>query len=213
MKERPIIFSGPMIPPILADTKTQTRRIVKPRADRDFGPRCRLQPHEIAGEINAGDWRNSAYGAPGDRLRVKESAWMWCERRPNGLTKTGRPRWQYVPLRSAPVHYAADWPWPPTVAVVSPDTGNTWGWRLKIARFLPAWASRITLEITDVRVERVQEIGEHDAIAEGVSGWVKDERCETARDGFRVLWKSLHGDGSWAANPWVWVIGFRKVEA
>lgn len=69
MKERPIIFSGPMIPPILADTKTQTRRIVKPRADRDFGPRCRLQPHEIAGEINAGDWRNSAYGAPGDRLR------------------------------------------------------------------------------------------------------------------------------------------------
>ncbi len=88
-----------------------------------------------------------------------------------------------------------------------------WGWRLKIGRFLPRWASRITLEITDVRVERVQEIGEHDAIAEGVSGWVKDERCETARDGFRVLWKSLHGDGSWAANPWVWVIGFRKVEA
>ncbi len=212
MKERPIIFSGPMIPPILADTKTQTRRIVKHPGLRDLS---------YIVDVGDGVWGDEEgdvqapcpYGVPGDRLRVKESAWMWCERRPNGLTKTGRPRWQYVPLRSAPVHYAADWPWPPTVAVVSPDTGNTWGWRLKIARFLPAWASRITLEITDVRVERVQEIGEHDAIAEGVSGWVKDERCETARDGFRLFWKSLHGDGSWAANPWVWGIGFRKVEA
>lgn len=226
MKERPIIFSGPMIPPILAGTKTQTRRIVKPRADRDFGPRCVLQPHEIAGEIKAANLRNSVYGVPGDRLRVKESAWMWCERRPNGLTKTGRSRWRYVPLRSAPVHYATDWPWPPTVAVVSPDTGNTWGWRLKIARFLPAWASRITLEITDVRVERLQDISEADAKCEGVipympgEGAIRRPKSPDAyqyrpdyKTGFSILWDEIHDPGSWDANPWVWVVGFKRIAA
>ena len=73
MKERPIIFSGPMVRAIRADLKTQTRRIVKPAPDRDFGRRCVVQPHELAGEINAGRLRNSAYGVPGDRLWVRET--------------------------------------------------------------------------------------------------------------------------------------------
>lgn len=217
MKERPIIFSGSMVRAIQADTKTQTRRVVKPRTDRDFGPRCVLQPHEIAGEINAGDLRNSVYGVPGDRLYVKEAAWLWCERQPNGLTRTGRTKWRYKPMRAAGVWYAADHRRKPNISVVSPDTGNEWGWRLKIGRFLPRWASRITLEITDVRVERLQDISEADAQAEGaeclevggedgvaMSDW-------SHREGFMKLWESLNGPGSWDANPLVWVVGFRRI--
>lgn len=215
MKERPIIFSGPMVRAIRADTKTQTRRVVKPRADRDFGPRCRLQPHEIAGEIYAGDLRNSVYGVPGDRLYVKEAAWLWCERQPNGLTRTGRTKWRYEPMRAAGVWYAADHRRKPNISVVSPDTGNEWGWRLKIGRFLPRWASRITLEITDVRVERLQQINGMDSVREGmnVPAHLPQDGADLdwARREFRVLWESLHGPGSWDANPLVWVVGFRRI--
>ena len=92
-------------------------------------------------------------------------------------------------------------------------------WRPSI--FMPRWVSRITLEITDVRVERLQDISEADAIAEGVEylpdvgGW----RCYMNERGgytyavtsYRSLWESINGPGSWAANPWVWVIGYRRV--
>lgn len=187
MKERPIIFSGPMIPPILAGTKTQTRRIVKPRADRDFGSRCVLQPHEIAGEINAGDLRNSVYGALGDRLWVRET-WAWSG-------DSSVPEFQFV--ADGEVWYRAD-PSRNSPAIY---------WRPSI--HMPRWASRITLEITDVRVERVQDISVEDCRAEG--GMYSSP--VDVRAWYRDLWESLHGDGSWAANPWVWVIGFRKVEA
>ncbi len=195
-----------MVRALLAGTKTQTRRVAKPK--RSIEPMTDECP----------------YGAPGDRLRVKEAAWMWCERRPNGKTATGRDKWIYVPMREAPVHYAADHPERPGVGVVSPDTGNLWGWRLKIGRFLPAWASRITLEITGVRVERLKAISEADAIAEGctlnhngyflggphaVSG---RKQMPTGQRAFRDLWESINGTESWEANPWVWVVEFKKLE-
>ena len=207
MKERPILFSAPMVRAILEGRKTQTRRIVKPRADRDFGPRCVLQPHEIAGEINAGDLRNSVYGFPGDRLWVRET---WARDDEDGA-----------------LMYRAD--------VGCDDDANAWErgriegvsryrWRPSI--HMPRWASRITLEITDVRVERLQEISEADARAEGVYPYMPGEGVihpprfaddyqyrPNYREGFEIVWQSIHGDGSWAANPWVWVIGFKREAA
>lgn len=217
MKTRAILFSGPMVRARQDGRKTQTRRVVKGTAldwlEQGFTPAF------------VADYQNRLcpYGQPGDRLRVKEAAWMWCERRPNGKTKTGRDKWIYVPMREAPIHYTADHPRRPAVDVVSPDTGNQWGWRLKIGRFLPSWASRITLEVTGVRVERLHDISEADAREEGVAydpgeggffhvaglaGCVSD----SAVGSFRLLWESINGTASSDANPWVWVVEFKRVE-
>ncbi len=222
MRERPILFSAAMVRSILAETKSQTRRAMNP------------QPRRVDGGVPFGDapaWAHAEpgsmvmrcpYGKRGDRLRVKEAAWMWCERRPNGKTKAGRDKWLYVPMREAPVRYAADLPARPAVAVVSPDTGNQWGWRLKIG-LLPAWASRITLEVTGVRVERLQDISEEDAIAEGIyclqNGQYLPMRggfsggCLTARTAYSHLRNEINGAGSWEANPWVWAVEFRRIES
>lgn len=237
MRERPILFSAPMVRAILGGKKTQTRRVVKTRCHRRpllnlvtgtaiFGCSPGV-PHE---EVRC------PYGVPGDRLTVKEAAWMWCERRPNGLTATAREKYLYVPLREAPVVYAAEAASKPRTPIVSPDTGNPWGWRLKIGRFLPRWASRITLEVTGVRVERLQDISNRDAMAEGIAQtwgdfmgnppqWALDSITEygapgshlydnrQSRENFQLLWESIHGTGSWDANPWVWVVSFKRVEA
>jgi hypothetical protein len=159
-------------------------------------------------------------------LRVKESAWMWCEKRPNGKTKTGRDKWHFVPLDSAPIYYAADHPKKPPGIVFSPYTGNEWGWRLKIGRFLPAWASRITLKITGISVERLHDCSEQDAMAEGCETDIGEgaglfwfdglgvnketgrQYAYDAKEAYSWLWESINGSGSWDANPLVWVIEF-----
>lgn len=221
MKERQILMSAPMVRAILAGTKTQTRRIVKPARDPNIG--CWMTPGEIALDWDTVQEHISPYGQPGDRLRVKEAAWMWCERRPNGTTKTGRQKWLYVPMRAAGIWYAADHRTKPNISVVSPDTGNEWGWRLKIGRFLPSWASRITLEVTGVRVERLQDISIEDCKSEGA--WGPDESIveKVAQHfgidflaanpylAYRMLWESINGPGSWEANPWVWVVEFKRI--
>lgn len=243
MKERPILFSAPMIRAILSGVKTQTRRVVKHQ-----WPYLLQEPYYATGKVLTGLSRQPGawmefrhrqqdeqgyqgspastlvlcpYGQSGDRLRVKEAAWLWCERRPNGTTKTGRQKWRYVPMRAAGVYYAADHRAKPTISVVSPDTGNEWGWRLKIGRFLPAWASRITLEITDVRVERLQDISEADALAEGIVqlkdggyGLPAGEHYHSSdpRQSYLSLWEAINGPGSVEANPWCWAVGFKRVE-
>ena len=194
-----------MIRAIQFDTKTQTRRVVK------FGG---------AGTLRAGtpELPPCPYGGPGDRLRVKEAAWLWCERVPNGLTPTGRSKWLYVALRDTPVHYAADHPQRPKGSVVSPATGNQWGWRLKIGRFLPGWASRITLVVVDVRAERLQDISEADALAEGIvkthSGFGLPDgshyHATDPRISYWSLWDAINGAGATESNPLVWRIEFRK---
>lgn len=237
MKERPILFSAPMVRAILAGKKTQTRRVVRLPADAKqvrywAPPSGRSQPGwcdpgvnywtpDSSGEGDSNHVDPCPYGQPGDRLRVKEAAWMWCERVPNGITKTGRKKWHYVPMREAPVHYAADRKTKPAINVVSPDTGNEWGWRLKIGRFLPGWASRIDLEVTGVRVERLNDISEADAVAEGIQqceGGAMDYLANDYAQGyspassFRSLWQSINGADSWAANPWVWCVEFKRVK-
>jgi len=225
MKERPILFSAPMVRALLAGTKTQTRRIVAPPRSRDSFV---LEDHDDGWWPYQSDDGESSlcndgmehpyaspYGQPGDRLRVKEAAWMWCERRPNGMTKTGRQKWLYVPMRSAGIRYAAEHRSKPNISVVSPDTGNEWGWRLKIGRFLPAWASRITLEVTGIRVERLNDISADDAAAEGWPGPDPQNSIASAYPiaWYSNLWEQINGKGSWETNPWVWVVEFRREAA
>lgn len=182
MKERPILFSGPMVRAILAGHKTQTRRVVKAAP---YGS----PNHWLAGYP-------CPYGIAGDRLWVKE---------------TFHP----MPHLNAKAYFRAT---DPLVGVRK--------WKPSI--FMPRALSRITLEIVAVRVERLNEISESDALAEGMTQATADavmcpEELATfaaahmlapdamSRIIFETVWESINGPGSWALNPWVWVIEFRKL--
>lgn len=207
MKERPILFSAPMVRALLAGTKTQTRRPFKlPRGCSWYealGGEAQgaIQDDDGPGWSNV-DEQSCPYGRPGDRLWVRET---WNS---SGLN------WR-KPIREmrkglGPIHYAAD-----------PDHGGWmpyWG-PMKPSIHMPRWASRITLEVTEVRVERLGEISEADAMDEGVD---PDAIASFARVSgvtrpagfaYRDLWESINGEGSWEANPWVWVLEFKRVEA
>ncbi len=199
-----ILFGIPMVRSLLARRKRMTRRLVKESVWQvlDGLPRSAI----------AGCDPVCPYGGPGTRLRVKESAWMWCERVPCGVTRTGAPKYHYVPMRDAPIHYAADCSSRPTATIPSPTTGNHWGWHLKIGRFLPAWASRLVIEVESVRAERLQEITEADARDEGIDAAAPMNFGGGAVAAFQALWESIHGPGAWAANSYVWVVSFRVLE-
>lgn len=202
MKERPILFSAPMVRALLAGTKTQTRRLVKPAdaallntaffyADCE---RFRDLDHEPAQYVGL----TCPYGAPGDRLWVRET-FMYREKHDR-------------------YYYRADHP------VQDPYAHN--GWKPSI--HMPRKASRITLEVTGVRVERLQAITDADAKAEGVQPFecVAPEQVipgpgfDGARLGdqphrlpFADLWRSINGPESWDENPWVWVVVFKRVRS
>ncbi len=192
MKERGIIFNGEMVRAILDGRKTQTRRPVKfPVHDKNLG--CEMAGNELAGELSAGNYLNSAFGKPGDRIWVRET---WAR---YNIDQDSHD----MAYRATPPE---DWP----------EEGK---WRPSI--HMPRWASRILLEITDVRVERLNAISQEDAQAEGMelTGWRPtysdpDSGGEvwTPYDKFARLWESIYGEGSWKVNPWVWVIEFKRVE-
>lgn len=217
MKERPILFSAPMVRAILEGRKMQTRRICK--GARELS--C------------AADWQldQCPCGQCGDRLWVRET---W--RHTASTLDEARALTEDI-LSGTAVDYRAT----SADELVAEGMGRAdaeecvqWErWRPSI--HMPRWASRITLEITGVRVERLQDMegqgpypGESDALAEGVNAIhhgdgayyysaFRDEPhpknwCDPA-DAFRELWESINGAGSWAANPWVWVIEFKRVEA
>lgn len=193
--ERPILFSGAMVRALLSGKKTQTRRAVKPRKDPDYG--CHLAPCEIAGDEHQA--RLCPYGQPGDRLWVREAF----------------------------IHEPADYCWEasvsipcrPALTVYRADAEDPRGGRWTPSIHMPRRLSRITLEIAGVRVERLQDISEADALAEGVpnqpvlGGYSAREGCkwlppEPVAE-FARLWELINGPGSWDANPWVWVVSFR----
>jgi hypothetical protein len=208
MKERPILFSGPMVRAILEGKKTQTRRIIKPQPPNGAHPFFILCSNC---EKDEGKWRFTAnkdhlsktvlgpiacpYGKPGDRLWVRESFALvpaTAYRCSTGVQQTINP---------------GD---PDTCAVYREgwERSKPGSWGPSI--FMPRWASRITLEITGVRVERLQQISDADALAEGCSA--ADMRSgDSLASVYARLWESIHGPGSWDANPWVWVIEFRRV--
>lgn len=221
MTERPIRCNAPEVRAILAGTKTQTRRAVKPH----FGDPAFVifaQEAEQDGEVTFWPYRSDdgetasiddceiplrcPYGQPGDRLWVRETwALVDAAHKPADFERATRIVYRAdgltVPNQRDPEIRAMF-----AGRNALPDAGMKW----RSSTSMPRVASRITLEITGVRVERLQDISEYDAMQEGVAGWALDPRCETARDGFRVLWDSINGPGSWDANPWVWVIEFRR---
>lgn len=192
MKERPILFNGEMIRAILAGTKTQTRRIAKP-------PTGAVNP-EWFWEINPAHRENAGllcpYGVPGDRLWVRET-WKALGDIEPCACKCPAPE----------VLYAA------TDAKKWMETGLG-NWKPSI--FMPRWASRLTLEVTAVRVERVQEISEYGAACEGaepIPDPLEPMDAGSYVQGFNRLWDSINGPRGfgWDVNPWVWVVEFKRV--
>lgn len=190
MKERPILFSAPMVRALLDGSKTQTRRIVK---DTGF---YAIEGHhgtETAERERSALATRCRFGMPGDRLWVRE-AWRTVAEA------------DCMPPRDL---NAAHRLWMEADAPHQPGFG-----KLRPSMFMPRWASRINLEITGVRVERLNDISEHDALNEGVTflNPVKPGRANRmAREAFADLWQSINGAGAWDANPWVWVVEFRRL--
>lgn len=218
---RPILFKHEMVRAILEDRKTQTRRVVKPlpgsgwRTETANSDTLRLgmitSPHPKKGkfglftrrEIHPGSGKYEhdlvpcPYGAPGDLLWVRESFFR--------AHATGRDVLDEaisIPLDRCV--YEEDY---------LPNLGFCQSWMKKPSIHMPRWASRLTLEITNVRVERLQDISEADAVAEGVEPEFLDgEIYATAKDAFSTLWESINGPGSWALDPLVWVVEFTAHE-
>ena len=209
MKERPILFSGPMVRAtlhaILQGDKTQTRRVVKSRKGWpiDFigGIDDWDDPSYWGFEGQDGFWYTlkpekgdrqipCLYGRPGDMLWVREGHYFFEDKR--------IPEIGYSPenLTREDVIYQAD-----ADEIQCP-------WRSPI--HMPRWASRITLEITSVRVERLQNFSESDALAEGIK-YNELPNNGRARTCYRGLWEQINGPGSWNKNPFVWVIEFKRV--
>lgn len=211
MKERPILFNAPMVRSVLSGVKRLTRRVMQP------------QPRILSGDLFC--WRDDAllaeelvkrcpYGQPGGRLWVRESfqplmaddvaegEWLSCNYR------TGRGYKVSYPATDGVVEY------------YDITTDDAFCDRVTPSIHMPRWASRITLEITGVRVERLQDISIEDAKAEGA--WGPDDSivskvaeyfhidilAANPRLAYRMLWEQINGAGSWDANPWVWVIAF-----
>lgn len=213
MKERPILFSAPMVRAILDGSKTQTRRIMKAPWDMfDGKPIYRCGP-------DGGFFKASAvppYGHQGDRLWVRET-WRYTA----SSLDEARAITEDIASGSA-VDWRATY-----IETCMKELGftheeaemadNFETWRPSI--HMPRWASRILLEVTGVRVERLQDISEEDAWNEGVQDWMgketpwKDRLAPVSVHAYAALWEQINGAGSWDANPWVWVIEFKRVDA
>jgi len=198
MKERPILFSAPMVRALLDGSKTQTRRVVKPQHLKFF-------EHSAAEMLGAWDKRPMPHGHPGDRLWVRE-AWR-------GIVQINGPHEAYS---TGVARYVPDQEYCKKVEFAATDEANGEPWRPSI--HMPRWASRITLEITSVRVERLQDISEADAMAEGIPADLlpldvarMPYPSSIAAGRYAALWESINGPGSWDANPWVWVVEFKRV--
>ncbi|MCK9540200.1 hypothetical protein [Dokdonella sp.] len=200
MRERPILFSAPMVRAILEGTKTQTRRGVKPQHIKHWGPSMDAAIERLPSLAAA----FCPYGQPGDRLWVKETFFDTAPFRDAPLFES----------RATPIAYRAD-----------NEFIGCHKWRPSI--HMPRRASRITLEINAVRVERLREINAADAKSEGIEGqfeggpwrnyqrdghWFPEGKDTAPVLSYRTLWEKINGPGSWDANPWVWVIEFKRVE-
>lgn len=209
MREHPIPFTAAMVQAIDADLKTQTRRLVKPQPTEAMwdiaranlgGDTYRAKPAVGIGGIGLrrddGPLAGTGfvepnircpYGRAGDRLWVKESYRF-------GRGYDGLPPRDAAKSPNARVHYEADGPAP------------VWAGKLRPGMFMVRSRARLLLTITEIRVERLNDISTHDCWAEGIPASPDvDPRHE-----YRELWERINGPGSWALNQWVWVVSFTK---
>lgn len=222
MKERGMIFNGEMVRAILDGRKTQTRRPLKWKQTRftEIGERedGSNWPWSEDTEKVCDHWHPCPFGAVGDRIWVRETYqgplfdYEHMESYLEDSSKFEKPDF---------CMYRADGK--PAPEFYDADDNLHCGWRPSI--HMPRWASRITLEITDVRVERLNGISETDAEAEGINmeALFDSQDCydciadhnmtgrPTAKGAFKYLWESIYGEENWQANPWVWVIEFKVV--
>ncbi|HSC88532.1 MAG TPA: hypothetical protein VLC09_14720 [Polyangiaceae bacterium] len=231
MADRPILFSGPMVRAILDGTKTQTRRVVSGALQTADGgwehvSGARWRQVVARGPVfpeTYGPAIKCPYGVAGDRLWVRETF--------DSRNSAGE-RWKpkdsaFVVFRDGAQMYS-DGTYSPPLESYAPGAFDLCRWRPSI--HMPRWASRITLEVTAVRVERLQDISEEDAQAEGIERGEDFFQCPTWRDympgdeaaswfpddpigSYSTLWDSINGAGAWDANLWVWVVEFRRLEA
>ncbi|HBX9157992.1 morphogenetic protein [Klebsiella pneumoniae] len=216
MTERGMIFNADMVRAILDGRKTQTRRIVKGTDGAvKFCKEWDINGEEIFVVLGEKDHTgmnpvlgaiSCPFGAVGDRIWVRET---FAALEPGSYEQVKPQEGHCQDLR-----YAA------TDRLAKSDA-DIRGYKWVPSIHMPRWASRILLEITDVRVERLNSISQEDAQAEGLelTGWRPtysdpDSGGEvmTPYDNFAELWSSIYGDGSWQANPWVWVISFERIE-
>jgi hypothetical protein len=212
-----------MVRALLAGTKTQTRRIVKQfLSAQEFVERggewfaCGDRPTNYGGEVQMNDWREPVrcpYGQPGDQLWVREEHYRfghWVSI-PGVKTKTGRMKWRFVP-DAAEILYE---PPPAFRKGRHHKDPATPAWHKRLARFMPRAASRTQLEVSEIRVERLQDINEADCRAEGCPGGhgsiIDFPYSATPREHYRHVWNGIKGAGSWDLNPWVWAVSFRKI--
>lgn len=251
MKERPILFSAPMVRAILEGRKTQTRRSIHPKPqESEYNPGSfpvwYRQPKTVVHNAKrknpaTGEWEdckstikkgslihaqvtkewfvdNCPYGQQGDVLWVRETwraDWVYDNSPPSKIEPTGG------------IRYEAD----------GEETiygSYSWSKKTRPSIFMPRWASRITLEVIGIRIERLQDITEEDSKMEGVElnrfdsmpvegsmTWRDYSRpegewgygCGHAKGSYSSLWESINGPGSWDANPWVWVVEFKRIQA
>jgi len=221
MSDRPILFSAPMVRALLAGAKTQTRRVLKPQPPTECsirymlgneswlpadertplrhhweawgGPLYQQRPEKAL----AGYFEVRMRYAPGDRLWVRESGVQLGNAVDGGGGRDG-----YEPCG---FQYAAD---DATIYLPGMFEGHDYE-RRRNSIHMPRWASRLTLTVTDVRVERLQDLGEADALAEGCALECMTPTGDDSGSaiwgpgGFVALWESINGPGSWEANPWV----------
>ncbi len=220
MREHPLLMQGPLVRATLAGRKTQTRRPIIPQPDDDivavrYDAIADLWLGNTPEDNDLGytsSWAERCpLGKAGDRLWVRET---WClasaesETTPPDLRPMRGSRWCY--------YYATE----PDVEHEEGDNRSPW----RPSIHMPRWACRLVLPLVSVRVERVQDITDEDAEAEGIREWAKTDPklCALRAAGFavpsrpkflfRLCWISIYGEGSWDANPWVWVAEWKEIE-
>lgn len=250
MKERPIPFSDAMALAAFNGSKTQTRRIVKSKIYGHDALRtdgilvskdaiCTRNNAWLAAN-GAGKWRirtqeefindECPYGAVGDRLWVRESYYQFGHWEPvaGAKTKGGKQKWKFV-ADFREIRFENPAGSALRLGRHSKDS-ESMAWHKRLARFMPRSACRNVLEITCIRIERLQDITEDDAKAEGIKFkrpvdgepctyydyiWKTEDSCEWFTDpklSFKSLWYTINGPASWDENPWVWVIEFKRLD-
>lgn len=201
MKESPLPFTADMIKAVYADLKTKTRRVIKPQFTQLWGQGVRIGDDTYSCHVNipvpdGWKWLRCPYGKAGDRLWVREACAIgWCDTSPLAVDYHADGK---------RTHFVIETPQQAQAAAAYINDSR------RPPMYMPRWASRLMLEVVSVGVERVQDITQEDAVAEGC---VEIAGRSWGRLGFSQLWDQINGTRGygWDVNPWVWVVEFRRL--